>query len=75
MPVKVLKPFLLRRAKADVDKGLPPKKEIKLFVRMSGLQTDLYKSILKKESEVLTGANLSFCTIEYTQEYSNKEHV
>lgn len=30
---KVLRPFLLRRLKSEVEKGLPPKKEIILKVR------------------------------------------
>lgn len=35
---KVLRPFLLRRLKSDVEKSLPPKKEILLFVGMSTMQ-------------------------------------
>ncbi|KAH3744142.1 chromatin-remodeling complex ATPase chain Iswi [Pelomyxa schiedti] len=51
----ILKPFMLRRTKVDVEKSLPPKKEIKVFVRLSTLQTGLYRSILKKERDVLLG--------------------
>ena len=29
---KILRPFLLRRLKADVEKSLPPKREIKLLI-------------------------------------------
>ena len=35
---KVLRPFLLRRLKADVERSLLPKKEILLFVGMSEMQ-------------------------------------
>lgn len=35
---KILRPFLLRRLKADVEKELLPKKEVKLFVGMSEMQ-------------------------------------
>ena len=35
---KVLRPFLLRRLKADVEKSLPPKKETILKIGMSALQ-------------------------------------
>lgn len=35
---KVLRPFLLRRLKGDVEKSLLPKKEILLFVGMSTMQ-------------------------------------
>lgn len=39
---KILKPFLLRRLKADVEKELLPKKEVKLFVGMSEMQRTWY---------------------------------
>ena len=52
----VLKPFLLRRLKADVDLSIPPKKEIKVFCQMSPVQRDLYeeavKATLKVSSEI-----------------------
>lgn len=35
---QVLRPFLLRRLKADVEKGLPPKKETILKIGMSEMQ-------------------------------------
>jgi SWI/SNF-related matrix-associated actin-dependent regulator of chromatin subfamily A member 5 len=35
---KLLRPFLLRRLKSDVEKGLPPKKEILLKIGLSELQ-------------------------------------
>ncbi|KAJ9625023.1 chromatin remodeling complex Adenosinetriphosphatase [Taxawa tesnikishii (nom. ined.)] len=35
---KVLRPFLLRRVKADVEKSLLPKKEMNLYVGMSDMQ-------------------------------------
>lgn len=40
---QVLKPFMLRRIKSDVEKDLPPKKEIKLFIGMTQMQKDVYK--------------------------------
>lgn len=36
----VLRPFLLRRLKSDVEKKLPPKKEIKIYVGLSKMQRD-----------------------------------
>lgn len=36
----VLRPFLLRRLKSDVEKSLLPKKEIKIFVGLSRMQRD-----------------------------------
>ncbi|XP_047319359.1 ISWI chromatin-remodeling complex ATPase CHR11-like [Impatiens glandulifera] len=50
---KVLRPFLLRRLKADVEKGLPPKKETILKVGMSQIQKQYYKALLQKDLEVL----------------------
>ncbi|KAL5712864.1 hypothetical protein ACHQM5_014988 [Ranunculus cassubicifolius] len=50
---KVLRPFLLRRLKSDVEKGLPPKKETILKVGMSQLQKHYYKALLQKDLEVV----------------------
>ena len=40
---KILKPFLLRRTKSEVEKTLPPKKEIHIKVGLTELQKDIYK--------------------------------
>ncbi|XP_063940291.1 ISWI chromatin-remodeling complex ATPase CHR11-like [Daucus carota subsp. sativus] len=50
---KVLRPFLLRRLKSDVEKGLPPKKETLLKVGMSQMQKQYYKALLQKDLEVV----------------------
>ena len=42
----ILKPFLLRRLKADVEGLLPPKKEYILYAPLSMRQRDLYDNIL-----------------------------
>ncbi|SSD61606.1 related to Transcription regulatory protein SNF2 [Saccharomycodes ludwigii] len=44
---KVLRPFLLRRLKKDVEKELPQKVEKVLKCRMSALQQKLYEQMLK----------------------------
>jgi SWI/SNF-related matrix-associated actin-dependent regulator of chromatin subfamily A member 5 len=49
----ILRPFILRRLKVDVEKGLPPKKETKLYVPMTPLQKQLYASILSKDIDAL----------------------
>ena len=49
----ILKPFLLRRLKSDVEKRLPPKQETKLFVGLSGMQRQLYTKILMKDIDLL----------------------
>jgi len=50
---KILRPFLLRRLKADVEKDLPPKREIKLLIGMTEMQRTWYSNILSKNMEVL----------------------
>ncbi|BAU03764.1 hypothetical protein VIGAN_UM175400 [Vigna angularis var. angularis] len=51
--MEVLRPFLLRRLKSDVEKGLPPKKETILKVGMSQMQKQYYKALLQKDLEVV----------------------
>lgn len=47
---------MLRRLKVDVAKALPPKKETLLYVGMSKMQKELYKSILMRNIDtVLAG--------------------
>ncbi|KAF2718742.1 putative SNF2 family helicase/ATPase [Polychaeton citri CBS 116435] len=54
---RVLRPFLLRRVKSDVEKSLLPKKEINLYVGMSEMQIKWYKQILEKDIDAVNGAN------------------
>ncbi|OMJ71951.1 hypothetical protein SteCoe_29714 [Stentor coeruleus] len=46
---KILKPFILRRTKLEVERGIPPKKEIIVTTGMTPMQKDLYKKILTNE--------------------------
>ena len=50
---KLLRPFMLRRLKADVEKSLPPKSETILFVGMSAMQKKLYKDILMRDIDLI----------------------
>eukprot|EP00271_Cylindrocystis_brebissonii_P005099 TRINITY_DN17038_c0_g1_i1.p1 TRINITY_DN17038_c0_g1~~TRINITY_DN17038_c0_g1_i1.p1 ORF type:complete len:1097 (-),score=364.26 TRINITY_DN17038_c0_g1_i1:1012-4302(-) len=50
---KVLRPFLLRRLKSDVERGLPPKKETVLKVGLSEMQKNFYRALLQKDIDVL----------------------
>jgi SWI/SNF-related matrix-associated actin-dependent regulator of chromatin subfamily A member 5 len=52
---KVLRPFLLRRLKSDVEKSLPPKKETILKIGMSDMQRKYYAALLQKDMEAVTG--------------------
>ena len=49
----MLRPFLLRRLKSDVEKGLPPKKETILKIGMSEMRKKYYAALLQKASHPL----------------------
>lgn len=53
---KVLRPFLLRRIKSDVEKSLLPKKEINLYVGLTPMQRQWYQRILEKDIDAVNGA-------------------
>ncbi|OAX83662.1 hypothetical protein ACJ72_01975 [Emergomyces africanus] len=53
---RVLRPFLLRRVKSDVEKSLLPKKEVNLYVGMSDMQVKWYQKILEKDIDAVNGA-------------------
>ena len=55
MFAQVLRPFLLRRLKSDVEKGLPPKKETILKIGMSEMQKKYYAALLQKDIEAVNG--------------------
>ncbi|NXJ06849.1 SMCA1 protein, partial [Odontophorus gujanensis] len=51
-----LEPFLLRRIKAEVEKSLPPKKEVKIYLGLSKMQREWYTRILMKDIDILNSA-------------------
>ncbi|KAF7554818.1 hypothetical protein G7046_g6710 [Stylonectria norvegica] len=53
---KVLRPFLLRRVKSDVEKSLLPKKEVNVYLGMSEMQVKWYQKILEKDIDAVNGA-------------------
>lgn len=53
---RVLRPFLLRRVKADVEKSLKPKEEVNLYIGMSEMQVKWYQKILEKDIDAVNGA-------------------
>ncbi|XP_045139645.1 chromodomain-helicase-DNA-binding protein 1-like [Echinops telfairi] len=64
---KLLRPFLLRRVKAEVATELPKKTEVVIYHGMSALQKKYYKAILMKDlgnQRVFPGeeTQISFCT-------------
>lgn len=52
----MLRPFLLRRIKSDVEKSLLPKKELKIYIGMSKVQREWYTKILMKDIDIVNGA-------------------
>jgi len=52
----VLKPFLLRRLKSEVEKSLLPKKETNIYVGLSKMQREWYTKILMKDIDIVNGA-------------------
>ena len=54
---RILRPFMLRRLKADVAKDLPEKKEVYVYVGLSGLQRQIYKDIVLKNADSILNAN------------------
>jgi SWI/SNF-related matrix-associated actin-dependent regulator of chromatin subfamily A member 5 len=52
----VLRPFLLRRLKSEVEKRLKPKKELKVYVGLSKMQREWYTKVLMKDIDVVNGA-------------------
>jgi SNF2 family DNA or RNA helicase len=44
----ILKPFLLRRVKSDVETSLPPKREIVLYAPLTSNQLEIEKKLVNK---------------------------
>lgn len=49
----ILKPYLLRRVKEDVEKSLPPKEETILEVSLTPIQKKYYKAIYERNTTFL----------------------
>ena len=52
---RLLRPFMLRRRKIDVERTLK-KEEMYIYLGMSKMQRQLYKQILSKNIDVVNGA-------------------
>eukprot|EP00899_Mesostigma_viride_P017412 jgi/Mesvir1/25672/Mv01886-RA.1 len=55
----VLRPFILRRRKADLqaELSLPPLTKVTLYIKLSSQQKELYKGILRRNLPLLFGAD------------------
>lgn len=56
---KILRPFMLRRIKKEVEKTLPPKVEVHVTVGITEQQKSIYRQLLKK-STIEKGSSVSF---------------
>lgn len=61
---RILKPFMLRRIKAEVEKALLPKIETKIFVGLSKLQREWYRKVLLKDITILDGCGATKMCLE-----------
>ncbi len=53
---RLLRPFMIRRLKADVEKDLPRKTETILFTSLAPIQRDVYKQCLLREISTVQGS-------------------
>ncbi|ODQ82686.1 hypothetical protein BABINDRAFT_164438 [Babjeviella inositovora NRRL Y-12698] len=68
---KVLRPFLLRRLKKEVEKDLPDKVERVLKCKLSGLQSQMYQQMLKYNA-LFVGAGVQGATKSGIRGLNNK---
>lgn len=52
---RLLRPFMLRRIKAEVERSLPQKREMYLYFGLTKIQRKIYKNILKNHSHIVNG--------------------
>lgn len=60
----LLQRCLLRRLKADVEKGLPPKTETTIFLPLSAMQVDWYRRVLMRDLSALGAGRGSFTSVQ-----------
>ncbi|EFC47285.1 SWI/SNF-related matrix-associated actin-dependent regulator of chromatin [Naegleria gruberi] len=63
---QVLRPFLLRREKTDVEEQLPEKSEKVVYIDLSAMQKTLYQNIQDKNKIVLNGKKLRNTSLNNT---------
>ena len=68
----ILKPFLLRRVKADVESELPKKREYILYAPLTAQQKELYKQILDGNSRAYLEQQAVDRMLEKTTSLKNK---
>ena len=51
--VQLLRPFILRRLKVDVERGMPAKTQMTVYCQLAKQQLVAYKAVLKNHVDVL----------------------
>lgn len=60
---RIIKPFMLRRTKAEVDRTIPPKKELHLYIGLTELQVRIYKNMLRNHNALDTDSKNFYLNI------------
>lgn len=60
----LLQRCMLRRLKADVEKGMPPKTEIKIFLPLSPMQAEWYRKVLMKDLSALGNGKVGSTSVQ-----------
>lgn len=55
----LVRPFLLRRLKTEVEKDLPPKKELQIMCGLSEMQQYYYKKLIERDIDAVNGVSAS----------------
>eukprot|EP00658_Telonema_sp_P-2_P000140 TRINITY_DN10043_c0_g2_i1.p1 TRINITY_DN10043_c0_g2~~TRINITY_DN10043_c0_g2_i1.p1 ORF type:complete len:965 (+),score=286.55 TRINITY_DN10043_c0_g2_i1:52-2946(+) len=55
----LVRPFLLRRLKTEVEKDLPPKKELMIMCGLSEMQQYYYKKLIERDIDAVNGVSAS----------------
>lgn len=71
----ILRPFLLRRLKVDVETDLPPKKEYLISCQMSGLQLQYYHAALTRQLASFVESQIRECLEEQEKTKKRKGPV
>ncbi|CAI7899530.1 unnamed protein product [Closterium sp. NIES-53] len=59
---QILRPFLLRRIKADVEQSLPKKKEIVLYAQLTAHQREFQDHLVQRTLEDFLNSTIATCT-------------
>ncbi|XP_055698937.1 chromatin-remodeling complex ATPase chain Iswi-like [Phlebotomus papatasi] len=76
----IIKPFLLRRIKSDVEKQLLPKQELKVYVGMTDMQEEWYRKVLLKDVELINEQGYKYkmkidCLIMHLRKVTNHPYL